>query len=637
MTAEQKERVCLNIGAQPTVAGKGLSSNDYTDAEKTKLSGIESGAEANVKPDWSAEAGSDAEILNKPTIPTVDQTYDGTSTNAQSGVAVASAISGLSFDEVPPVTSSADGKVLKATYDEGTGSGSYAWDDAPGLFEAVYGTTTYSEIAAAVAAHKIVYCKALVNNATPSPQYRMAFLAYMIPSGYEFQYYRSKGTHTDSEQGDQMIIYKVSNDDTWSNETRKVYTKIVAGTNMSSSYNNNTLTLSATMPTVDQTYDGTSTNAQSGTAVASALSGLSFDEVPQVGSGDDGKVLKASYSGGAGSYSWDTDSGEANVIEAITVNSESTTISSKTVNIPAATASTSGVGGASGVMTPSDKEKLDGLVSNVQSDWNAASGTAAEILNKPTIPSVDQTYDSSSTNAQSGTAVASAISGIADVPAVGSSDNGKVLKATYSGGAGSYSWQPESGGGGGGTYMAGDGIDISAQDVISVKTDGSTIHANASGELEVIGGGGGSTYTAGDGIDISAQDVISAKVDGTSITVNASHELTTSAEANVIEGVKLDGAASVLTPDASKNVTIPNAVATGETGATNGLMTADDKKAIGNAVQYVENPYEQTSPKTLVAQQMFVCESDQQIIDIVTNQSSLINGKGTLFFRITGI
>lgn len=569
LTAEQKARACLNIGAQPTVAGKGLSSNDYTDAEKLKLSGIDADAEentiesitvngsavqpditknvaitvanvptvtsnddgkvlkasysggvgsydwntaggggevnvieaitvnsesttisnktvnipaatastsgaggnsgvmtaadkekldglvSNVQSDWNAASGSAAEILNKPTIPTVDQTYDGTSTNAQSGVAVASALSELSFDEVPPVTSSDGGKVLKASYGEGTGS--YAWDDAPGLFEAVYGTTTYSEIAAAVAAHKIVYCKALVNNAKPSPQYRMAFLAYIIPSGYEFQYYRSRGTHTDSEQGDQMIIYKVSNTDTWSNETRKVYTTVVAGTNMSSSYDNNTLTLSATMPTVDQTYDSTSTNAQSGTAVASALSG------------------------------------------------------------------------------------------------------------------------------------------IADVPTVGSNDNGKVLKASYSGGAGSYSWQPES------------------------------------------GGGGGSTYTAGDGIDISVQDEISAKVDGTSITVNANHELTTSAEVNVIEGVKLDGAASVLTPDASKNVTIPNAVATGETGATNGLMSADDKKALGTAVQYVENPYEQSTPKTLIPQQMFVVESDQQIIDIVSNHSSLINGKGTLFFRITGV
>lgn len=192
------------------------------------------------------------------------------------------------------------------------------------------------------------------------------------------------------------------------------------------------------------------------------------------------------------------------------------------------------------------------------------------------------------------------------------------------------------------TYTAGDGIDISAQDAISVKTDGTTIHANASGALEVIGGGGGTTYTAGDGIDISAQNVISVKTDGTTIRANASGELEViggggGGEMNVIEGVKLDGAASVLTPDASKNVTIPNAVATGETGATNGLMSADDKKALGTAVQYVENPYEQSSPKTLIPQQMFVVESDQQIIDIVTQQSSLINGKGTLFFRITGV
>lgn len=50
--------------------GKGLSTNDFTTDLKTKLDGIESGAQKNVKPDWSATAGSAAEILNKPTIPT---------------------------------------------------------------------------------------------------------------------------------------------------------------------------------------------------------------------------------------------------------------------------------------------------------------------------------------------------------------------------------------------------------------------------------------------------------------------------------------------------------------------------------------------------------------------------------------
>lgn len=56
-------------GKVDKVAGKGLSTEDYTSAEKTKLAGIESGAEVNVNADWNATSG-DALILNKPTIPT---------------------------------------------------------------------------------------------------------------------------------------------------------------------------------------------------------------------------------------------------------------------------------------------------------------------------------------------------------------------------------------------------------------------------------------------------------------------------------------------------------------------------------------------------------------------------------------
>ena len=85
-------------------------------------------------------------------------------------------------------------------------------------------------------------------------------------------------------------------------------------------------------------------------------------------------------------------------------------------------------------------------VIDVTVDGNSvvSNGTAAI-----TMPTVDQTYDASSANAQSGTAVAGAIAGVEQVPAVTSSDDGKVLKASYSGGQGSYSWQTESGGGGG--------------------------------------------------------------------------------------------------------------------------------------------------------------------------------------------
>lgn len=45
------------------VPGKGLSANDYTAADKSKLSGIAAGAEVNVQPDWNVtDSASDAYI-----------------------------------------------------------------------------------------------------------------------------------------------------------------------------------------------------------------------------------------------------------------------------------------------------------------------------------------------------------------------------------------------------------------------------------------------------------------------------------------------------------------------------------------------------------------------------------------------
>lgn len=50
------------------VEGKGLSTNDYTTAEKQKLAGIAEGAEVNVQSDWNVtNSSNDAFIKNKPT------------------------------------------------------------------------------------------------------------------------------------------------------------------------------------------------------------------------------------------------------------------------------------------------------------------------------------------------------------------------------------------------------------------------------------------------------------------------------------------------------------------------------------------------------------------------------------------
>jgi len=111
----------------------------YTTAEASKLSGIADGAEVNVRSDWNA-AGGDAEILNKPTIPTKtsDLTNDSSfitsagapvqSVNSQTGVVV------LDIDDVAPSQSGNSGKVLKT---DGTNA---AWQiDSGGIASVVAG------------------------------------------------------------------------------------------------------------------------------------------------------------------------------------------------------------------------------------------------------------------------------------------------------------------------------------------------------------------------------------------------------------------------------------------------------------------------------------------------------------------
>lgn len=63
------------------VDGKGLSTNDFTDAYKTKLDGIATDAEVNVQADWNVtDSSSDAYIKNKPSW-TIDSALSTTSEN----------------------------------------------------------------------------------------------------------------------------------------------------------------------------------------------------------------------------------------------------------------------------------------------------------------------------------------------------------------------------------------------------------------------------------------------------------------------------------------------------------------------------------------------------------------------------
>ena len=105
-----KTAVDLKVDA---VAGKGLSANDFTNTLKTKLDGIEAGAEVNVNADWNAVSG-DAQILNKPTIPSI------------AGLATETFVTNITDNKVDKVTgsrliTSAESTVLGNTSGTNTG------------------------------------------------------------------------------------------------------------------------------------------------------------------------------------------------------------------------------------------------------------------------------------------------------------------------------------------------------------------------------------------------------------------------------------------------------------------------------------------------------------------------------------
>ena len=135
--------------------------------------------------------------------------------------------------------------VLKAVSQNGTIT--YSWDTTK-LVILRYGSSTWAEFLEAYSTNSIVYCRASSNsNPGTGLQGRMAFMAYLNsdtnPTNVEFQYYRSVNQHSATQQGDQTYIYKLDKTSGWSVTVRENYTKVVAGTKMSSTWANGALTL----------------------------------------------------------------------------------------------------------------------------------------------------------------------------------------------------------------------------------------------------------------------------------------------------------------------------------------------------------------------------------------------------------
>ena len=119
-----------------------------------------------------------------------------------------------------------------------------------------YGSSTWQDFITAYTKKHVVYCRASSNsNPATGSQTRLAFMAYVnnaaSPTEVEFQYYRSVSTHTASQQGDQVYVYKLTSNGTWTVTVREASVKVAAGTGITGTYSSGTMTLAlnGTLPT----------------------------------------------------------------------------------------------------------------------------------------------------------------------------------------------------------------------------------------------------------------------------------------------------------------------------------------------------------------------------------------------------
>lgn len=111
-----------------------------------------------------------------------------------------------------------------------------------------YGSSTWDDFITAYNANKVVYCRASSNsNPASGSQTRLAFMAYVndatTPTNVEFQYYRSVSSHTESQQGDQVFVYKLDKTSGWSVTTREASVKVAYNNGITGTYSNGVMTL----------------------------------------------------------------------------------------------------------------------------------------------------------------------------------------------------------------------------------------------------------------------------------------------------------------------------------------------------------------------------------------------------------
>ena len=331
-------------------AGKGLSTNDYTTDEKTKLSGIAAGAEVNVQSDWNVTSTtSDAYIKNKPSIPAASSTapkMDGTAA-AGTGTTWARAdhVHPTDTSRAPLASPALTGTPTAPTADAGTNTTQIA---TTAFVKTAVDNVTVADFTPASSSadgtHGLVPAPTSIGEYLKSDEGWAQITAYEIlvddgpkPDTSTVQDYLSdlKDLKVDKETGKGLS----TNDYTTAEKNKLAGIAAGAEANVQADWNATDSASDAFIknkPTIDDALSSTSTNAVQNAVINTAL-GTKVDKVTGKGLSTNDyttteKNKLANIAAGA----------QVNVIESVKVNGTALSISSKAVDVPKATNSVYG-------------------------------------------------------------------------------------------------------------------------------------------------------------------------------------------------------------------------------------------------------------------------------------------------------
>jgi hypothetical protein len=400
--------------------------NNFTTTEKNKLGNIAAGAEVNVQSDWNVTSTtSDAYIKNKPSIPQntsdltndsnfvsdasyvhTDNNYTTTEKDKLSGIAAGAEVNQNAFSTVKVGTTSlaADSKTdtLTITAGDNVTLTPTASSDS---FTIAATDTTYDVVSAGTS----TTTGGLMSQADKTKLNGIAAGAevnvqsdWNITSSTSDAYIKNKPTIPTK-------VSQLSNDSgyiTGYTETDPVFSSSAAADIASTditNWNNKANTSDIPTATSDLTNDSNFVSDSSYVHTDNNYTTAEKNKLSGIASGAEvNQNAFATVKVGSTSLTADAKSDTLTITAGNNITL-TPTASSDTFSIAATDTTYSDVvaGGASGLMTGSDKTKLNGIAEgaevNVQSDWSVTSTSSdAYIKNKPTIPSKtsDLTNDS---------------------------------------------------------------------------------------------------------------------------------------------------------------------------------------------------------------------------------------------------